>query len=143
MAPTASHQRRVACLGRHLTSGSIVGRFVSLEVGATMTEGTRISAVPGFPALYAESLRNLVFVKGLGDETVYVKHANMGRDRKTGLDRQARLVELTAQSSVPVMWHGEERPRSNWTEQLALCERLGKPGTPALLPADLAQRADV
>ena len=33
--------------------------YVSLEEGATMKEGVRITFMRGFPALYAEALKNI------------------------------------------------------------------------------------
>lgn len=142
-------ERRVARLSSHLVAapvaagaGRIVGgRVHTLEEAAAMTHGTRITVAPGFPALYAEALRNIAYIKGI--DFVPVQHVNMGIDKNTGKDRQARLYELTAQTSLPVMWHDTERPRSSWIEQLALCERIGKPGTPSMIPADYGLRAEM
>ena len=92
--------------------------YVSLEEGAAMTSGVRITFSRGFPALFAEALKNLCYVKKI--PFTRVQHPNMGIDRKTGEDRQKRLFELTAQTSLPVMWVNNERVRSNWTEQLAI-----------------------
>ena len=58
----------------------------------------------------------------------------MGIDKDTGKDRQARLYELTSQTGLPTMFHDEERPRNVWTEQLALAERIGAPGSPSIIP---------
>jgi glutathione S-transferase len=41
------------------------------------------------------------------------------------------------------MFHNEERPRNVWTEQLALAEEIGAPGSPKLIPDDFALRAEV
>lgn len=102
-----------------------------------MTSGVRITFSRGFPALFAEALKNLCYVKKI--PFTRVQHPNMGIDRKTGEDRQKRLFELTAQTSLPVMWVNNERVRSNWTEQLALCERIGT--GPKLVPDDMTERA--
>ena len=93
----------------------------------------------GFPALFAESLKNLCYAKKV--KFTRVKHPSMGKDRKTGEDRQSRLFELTSQKSVPTMWFNEERPRSVWTEQLALVERVGS--GPKLVPDDMALRCEM
>ena len=113
--------------------------YVSLEYGASMKEGVRITCVRGFPALFAESLKNLCYAKNV--KFTRVKHPSMGKDRKTGEDRQSRLFELTSQTSVPTMWYNEERPRSVWTEQLALVERVGS--GPKLVPDDMALRSEM
>ena len=34
-------------------------QFVSLDEAAAMTTGTRVTFVPGVPALYAEALKNI------------------------------------------------------------------------------------
>ena len=67
----------------------------------------------------------------------------MGIDKATGQDRQARLYELTSQTSLPTMFHNEERPRNVWTEQLALVEQIGAPDSPKLIPDDFALRSEV
>ena len=36
------------------------------------------------------------------------------------------LFEYTRQRSTPVIWWADERPRSAWTEQLYLIERVAK-----------------
>ena len=115
--------------------------FITLEEAAAMTTGTRVTFIPGIPALYAEALKNICFVKGV--PLIRALHPMMGVDRETGEDRQARLYELTSQTSIPTMFHDEERPRNVWIEQLALAERIGAPGTPTLIPGDFEQRAAV
>ena len=97
--------------------------FVSLEDAAAMKTGTRITFIPGLQALYAEALKNLCYVKKI--PIIRALHPMMGIDKATGQDRQARLYELTSQTSLPTMFHNEERPRNVWTEQLALVEQIG------------------
>ena len=116
-------------------------KFISLEDAAKLKTGTRVTMSPGFPALYAECLKNICYTKRI--PVIRVKHVNIGKDRKTGEDRQKRLFELTAQTSLPVMWHNDERPRSSWIEQLALCERIGAPNSPKLVPGDMHLRKDM
>ena len=113
--------------------------YVSLEEGATMKEGVRITFMRGFPALYAEALKNICYVKNIPFTRVH--HPAMGKDKKTGEDRQKRLYELTSQTSLPVMWYNNERVRSNWTEQLAMAERVGT--GPQLVPNNMMDRARV
>lgn len=116
-------------------------RFITLEEAAAMTKGTRVTFIPGIPALYSEALKNICYVKGV--PLIRVLHPRMGVDESTGADRQAKLFELTAQTSLPTMLHDEERPRNVWIEQLALAEEIGAPGTPNLIPDSFEQRVEV
>jgi len=115
--------------------------FITLDEAAAMTTGTRVTFVPGIPAMFSEALKNICFVKGV--PLIRVLHPRMGVDAATGEDRQATLYELTAQTSLPTMFHDEERPRSVWIEQLALAERIGAAGTPTLIPDNFELRAEV
>ena len=115
--------------------------FISLDDAAAMTEGTRVTFIPGLQALYSEALKNVCFVKGIS--LTRALHPPMGIDKETGEDRQARLFELTSQTSLPTMFHDDERPRNVWIEQLALAERVGSPSAPALIPDDVAQRVEM
>ncbi|MEM8489867.1 MAG: hypothetical protein AAF756_03500 [Pseudomonadota bacterium] len=115
--------------------------FITLDEAAAMTTGTRVTFIPGVPALYAEALKNICYVKGV--PLIRVLHPRMGIDKETGEDRQAKLYNLTSQSSIPTMFHDTERPRNVWIEQLALAERIGGSGTPKLVPDDYHRRSDV
>ena len=115
--------------------------FITLDEAAAMKTGTRVTFAPGFPAVFSEALKNICFVKGV--PLIRVVHPHMGIDKATGKDRQARLYELTSQTSLPTMLHNEERPRNVWIEQLALAERIGAAGTPSLVPDDMELRAEV
>lgn len=120
---------------------SSIPEFIPLEEAAAMTTGTRVTFIPGIPALYAEALKNICFVKGI--PLIRALHPMMGIDKDTGADRQAVLFELTRQTSLPTMFHNDERPRNVWTEQLALAEHIGAAGSPKLIPDDLELRAEV
>ena len=115
--------------------------FISLDEAAALGEGTRITFVPGVQALYAEALKNICFVKNI--PVIRALHPMMGVDKETGEDRQRRLFELTSQTSLPTMFYNDERPRNVWIEQLALAERIGGADSPALIPADFGQRAQM
>ncbi len=115
--------------------------FVTLEAAAAMTTGTRVTFIPGLPALWAEALKNICYVKGV--PLIRVLHPMMGIDKETGEDRQARLYELTSQTSLPTMFHNTERPRNVWLEQLGLAERIGAADAPRLIPEDFNQRVEV
>ena len=115
--------------------------FITLDEAAKMQEGTRITFIPGVQALYAEALKNICYVKKI--PIIRALHPMMGIDKETGEDRQARLYELTSQTSLPTMLHNEERPRNVWTEQLALAEAIGAPDSPLLIPEDFESRVDM
>ncbi len=115
--------------------------FITLDEAAKMQEGTRITFIPGVQALYAEALKNICYVKKI--PIIRALHPMMGVDKETGEDRQARLYELTSQTSLPTMLHNEERPRNVWTEQLALAEAIGAPDSPLLIPEDFESRVDM
>ena len=40
-------------------------QFVTLEEAAAMTTGTRVTFIPGIPAMYSEALKNICYVKGV------------------------------------------------------------------------------
>jgi glutathione S-transferase len=121
------------------TSGS--PHFISLNEAAEMTKGTRITFIPGVQALYAEALKNICYVKDI--PVIRALHPVMGIDKDTGEDRQARLYELTSQTGLPTMFYDDERPRNVWSEQLALAERIGSPGSPSLIPDTVEQRVEM
>jgi glutathione S-transferase len=115
--------------------------FISLDDAAAMTEGTRITFIPGLQALYAEALKNICYAKGI--PVIRALHPQMGVDKVTGEDRQARLYELTSQTGLPTMFYNKERPRNVWTEQLALAESIGSAGSPTLIPENYKHRVDM
>jgi glutathione S-transferase len=115
--------------------------FVTLDEAAAMKEGTRVTFIPGLQALYSEALKNICYVKGI--PLIRALHPMMGVDKETGEDRQARLYELTSQTSLPTMFHNDERPRNVWIEQLALAERIGRADAPRLIPEDYGLRVDM
>ena len=115
--------------------------FITLEEAGAMTTGTRVTFIPGIPALFSEALKNICYVKRI--PLIRALHPMMGIDKVTGNDRQASLYELTRQTSLPTMFRNEERPRNVWIEQLALAEQIGAAGTPSLIPSDFEHRADV
>ena len=91
--------------------------------------------------MFAEAPKNICYVKGV--PLIRVLHPRMGVDDTTGEDLQAKLFELTAQTSLPTMLHDDERPRNVWIEQLALAERIGAAGTPKLIPDNFERRVEV
>ena len=124
-----------------MTDKTASPEFISLEEAAKMKEGTRITFVPGLQAIYAEALKNICFVKNI--KIIRVLHPFMGKDKKTGKDRQTDLYSLTSQTSLPTMLHNEERPRNVWIEQLALAEEIGSSNSVNLIPDNFQERVDM
>ena len=116
-------------------------KFITLEESGSMEKGTRVTFVPGVQAMFSEALKNICYVKKV--PLTRVLHPVMGVDEKTGEDRQAKLYELTSQTSLPTMFHDEERPRNVWIEQLALAERIGTNDSPKLIPDNFEHRVDM
>ena len=116
-------------------------KFITLDEAASMEKGTRVTFVPGVQAMYAEALKNICYVKNI--PLTRVSHPLMGVDKETGEDRQAKLYELTSQTSLPTMFHDKERPRNVWTEQLALAERIGTKDSPKLIPDNFELRVEM
>ena len=80
--------------------------FIPLEEAAAMTTGTRITMIPGMQAIYAEALKNICYVKKV--PIIRALHPMLGINKETGEDRQAKLYELTSQTSLPTMFHDED-----------------------------------
>jgi hypothetical protein len=59
-------------------------QFVSLDEAAAMTTGTRVTFIPGIPAMYSEALKNICHVKGV--PLIRALHPLMGVDEETGED---------------------------------------------------------
>ncbi len=121
--------------------GSESPEFITLDEAASMEVGTRVTFAPGVQAMFSEALKNICFVKKVS--LTRVLHPKMGVDKETGEDRQAKLYELTSQSSLPTMFHDKERPRNVWIEQLALAERIGAVDSPKLIPDNFEHRVEM
>ena len=91
----------------------------SLEWGKKLAD---LAARGELDALRAECLgaAGLSVARPLADATEIAERIFFRIDKRTGLDRQRLLYELTSQTSLPTMFHDEERPRNVWIEQLAL-----------------------
>jgi len=95
--------------------------------------GLRVAPVrAGLPSPWSEFVRACFHVKRIPYSLVDA------RDTDRGL---TPLKSLTGQESLPVVFWNEERPRSNWLEQLMLAERISP--QPRLLPDDPFERAKV
>lgn len=95
--------------------------------------GLRVAPVrAGLPSPWSEFVRACLHVKRIPYSLVDA------RDAARGL---TPLKTLTGQESLPVVFWNDERPRSNWLEQLLLIERIAS--QPRLLPDEPLERAKV
>ena len=90
------------------------------------------------PGPWHEACKGILHVKGLDYVAVRSSNENSS-DAQLGMDdSQSELRDWTAQSSAPVIVWNDERPRSQWNDQLFLAERLNP--EPPLIPSDPEQR---
>src|SRR5215472_12767473 len=103
-----------------------MAEYVSIQQAATMT-GLRVVLPAGIPGPWAEAVKGILYVKKIS----FVRALHDPSD-------YAPLIRWTAQSSAPVMVYNDERPRSVWSDQLFLAERLQP--EPALVPSVIEDR---
>ena len=104
--------------------------------------GVRYTAVPECPAPISEPLKQLLWIKRVPAARVaHPADPAIGLPFLSDAAGSQLLQQATAQTSWPVLFHEDERPRTAWLEQLELVERLGAAGTPALFPKDPAHHA--
>jgi glutathione S-transferase/glutaredoxin len=100
---------------------------------ALSAPGLRVAPVrAGLPSPWSEFVRACLHVKRIPYSLVDARDADRGL---------ASIKSLTGQESLPVVFWNDERPRSNWLEQLMLAERIAP--QPRLLPDDPLERAKV
>ena len=100
---------------------------------ALVAPGLRVAPVrAGVPSPWSELVRACAHVKRIPYSLVDARDA----DRSLG-----SIKTLTGQASLPVVFWNDERPRSNWLDQLVLIERIAP--HPRLLPDNPAERARV
>jgi glutathione S-transferase len=104
----------------------IMAEYVDIETAIGMS-GVRVTLPPGVPGPWGEGLKGILHVKKIPFTRV--------RHDRTNYEP---LLRWTAQSSTPVMAYNGERPRSVWSDQLFLAERLQP--DPALIPQDINDR---
>lgn len=103
-----------------------MAEYVDLDQAITMS-GLRVVLPPGIPGPWAEAVKGILYVKKI--PFVRVRHDRTNYEP---------LLRWTAQSSAPVMVYDDERPRSVWSDQLFLAERLQP--EPALVPSTMEER---
>ncbi len=95
--------------------------------------GLRVAPVrAGLPSPWSEFVRGCLHVKRIPYLLVDARDADLGL---------TPIKTLTGQESLPVVFWNDERPRSNWLDQLALAERISR--QPRLLPDEPFERAKV
>jgi glutathione S-transferase len=100
--------------------------YVSVEE-AMHRGGLRMVVVGGVPSPWGEAAKGILHIKGIAWVAVRLAY-----------DSEA-LKTWAGQRNAPVAIYENDRPRPGWAEILLLAERLAP--TPALLPADPAERA--
>lgn len=103
--------------------------YASIEDAKKMSGLRLVLGAHPIPGPWREACKGFFHVKKISYTPVVAASLD-GDDRE--------LKEWTAQSSAPVAIWNDERPRSTWTEQLSLAERLQP--TPSLIPAHLDER---
>ncbi len=64
-----------------VNNATTMPEFITLDEAAAMTTGTRVTFIPGIPALYSEALKNICYVKGV--PLMRALHPMMGIDKAT------------------------------------------------------------
>ena len=89
--------------------------------------GLRMVVVGNVPSPWGEAAKGILHIKGLDWAAVRLAYDDEAQRQWAG------------QRSGPIAIYDKEPPRAGWAEILLLAERLAP--TPALIPADAAERA--
>jgi hypothetical protein len=103
-----------------------MAEYVDVEQAVAIS-GLRVVLPPGIPGPWAEAVKGILHVKKIPFTRVRHDRGNY-----------APLIRWTAQSSAPVMVYNDERPRSAWSDQLPLAEKLQP--NPSLVPLNIEER---
>jgi glutathione S-transferase len=104
-----------------------MAQYVEVEQAISMP-GLRVVLSPGVPGPWSESAKGILHVKKIP----YVKV------RQVVGGENEPLRKWTAQETAPAFVYNDERPRSIWSDQLYLAERIAP--TPALIPSGIDER---
>jgi glutathione S-transferase len=105
-----------------------MAQYIEVDEAIGMS-GLRVVLSPGVPGPWSEAAKGILYVKKIP----YIKV----RQELGGVNLP--LQRWTAQTTAPVFAYNDERPRSIWSDQLFLAERLAP--NPALVPSGLKERA--
>ena len=101
-------------------------QYISVDE-AIARRGVRMVVVGNVPSPWGEAAKGILHIKGIEWAAVRLVYDS------------EPLKQWAGQASAPVAIYDYEPPRAGWAEILLLAERLAP--TPALLPADPAERA--
>jgi hypothetical protein len=105
-------------------AGVLPNRYYSIQECLRMP-GVRYTAVPECPAPISEPLKQILWVKKIPAARVpHPADPAVGLAFLSDAAGCELLQQTTAQTSWPVLWCDDERPRTAWLEQLELAERL-------------------
>jgi glutathione S-transferase len=104
-----------------------MAQYVEIEQAIGMS-GLRVVLSPGVPGPWSESAKGILRITKIP----YVKV------RQVVGGENEPLRKWTAQETAPAFVYNNERPRSVWSDQLYLAERIAP--APALIPADIDDR---
>jgi glutathione S-transferase len=105
-----------------------MAEYIEVEQAVGM-QGLRVVLSPGVPGPWTEAAKGILHVKQI--PFVKVRQELMGENLP--------LINWTKQATAPVFVFNDERPRSLWSDQLFLAERLQP--NPPLIPAEIKERA--
>ena len=103
-------------------------RAVSISE-ARQKPGLRLLLLEGLPSPWGQAAKGIFEIKGIEYTPAHPRPD----------DPSDALEAWTGQTSFPAAMYEDEEPRTGWAEILLLAERLAP--SPALIPADAAQRA--
>ena len=104
-----------------------MAQYIEVEQAIRMP-GLRVVLTPGVPGPWTEAAKGILRVKQIPYEKV--RQELMGENRP--------LINWTKQATAPVFVYNNERPRSLWSDQLFLAERLQP--NPPLIPPVIGER---
>ena len=104
-----------------------MAQYIEVEQAIAMP-GLRVVLTPSVPGPWTEAAKGILRVK----QIPYVKV------RQELMGENLPLINWTKQATAPVFVYNNERPRSLWSDQLFLAERLQP--DPPLVPADIGER---
>jgi glutathione S-transferase len=131
-APHANYVADSSAAEQHVASPvnperSFMAHYIEVEDAIGMS-GLRVVLSPSVPGPWSEAAKGILHVKKIP----YVKV----RQELGGLNLP--LLRWSAQTTAPVFAFNDERPRSLWSDQLYLVERLEP--NPPLIPANFEDR---
>jgi glutathione S-transferase len=104
-----------------------MAEYIEVEQAIAM-QGLRVVLTPSVPGPWTEAAKGILHVK----QIPYIKV------RQELMGENLPLINWTKQATAPVFVYNSERPRSLWSDQLFLAERLQP--NPPLIPADIGER---